>query len=188
MGINASFKISSIETKAGNYDISQATTHQLAWSGVGQYEDKVNPMQMAILCGAIANGGTPVMPYLVDSSSGSVLKDLGITGSSSKGKALLSSSSADSLKELMRYAVVNDYGDDMFGGLTVCAKTGTGETFISKGNDKNDGWMVGFSTDDDCPLAFACIVRGSSNYGYSTAGQVAKAAMIQAAESLRGED
>ena len=189
MGINASFKISGINTKAGHYDVSKATKHQLAWSGVGQYEDKVNPMQMAILCGAIANEGTPVNPYLADGSSGSMLKDLGITGSNSKGKELLSPDTAESIKKLMRYAVQNDYGEDMFGGLKVCAKTGTGETLISDedGNDKNDGWMVGFSTDKDVPLAFACIVRGSAEYGYSTAGQVAKAAMIQAAESIRNE-
>ena len=184
-GINSSFKISGIDTKAGSYDVSEATTHQLAWSGVGQYEDKVNPMQMAILCGAIAEGGTPVMPYLIDGSSGSILRDMGLTGSASRGKQLLDPDTAESIKELMRFAVENDYGDDMFGGLTVCAKTGTGETFISDGNDKNDGWMIGFSTDKDVPLAFACIVRGTSEYGYSTAGQVAKEAMISAAQSVR---
>ncbi|MBR1731350.1 MAG: penicillin-binding protein, partial [Ruminococcus sp.] len=37
MGINASFTISGIKTAEGNYDLSKATTHQLAWSGVGQY-------------------------------------------------------------------------------------------------------------------------------------------------------
>lgn len=188
MGINASFKISGIKTKAGNYDVSKATTHQLAWSGVGQYEDKVNPMQMAILCGAIAKKGTPVIPYLVEGTSGSMLKDMGLAGSASNGERMLDSDTSKSLKELMRFAVQNDYGDDMFGGLTVCAKTGTGETLISEGSDKNDGWMVGFAADKDVPLAFACVVRGTSDYGYSTAGQVAKAAMIQAAESLRNQD
>ena len=117
-----------------------------------------------------------------------MLKDMGLAGSASNGEKMLDSGTAKKLKELMRFAVQNDYGDDMFGGLTVCAKTGTGETLISEGSDKNDGWMVGFAADKDVPLAFACVVRGTSDYGYSTAGQVAKAAMIQAAESLRNQD
>lgn len=42
----------------------------------------------------------------------------------------------------MRYTVSDYYGDNLFGGLTVCAKTGTGEV----GDDKNpNGWMVGYS-------------------------------------------
>ncbi|MCH5303827.1 MAG: penicillin-binding protein [Ruminococcus sp.] len=185
LGINASFTVSGVNTKKGNYDVKDANKNQLAWSGVGQYNDAVNPMQMAIICGAIAKGGTPVNPYIISGSSGSILADIGLSKTGSNGKQMLSSSTAESIGELMRYAVVNDYGESMFGGLTVCAKTGTGETLTGSDRDKNDGWMIGYCTDSDYPLAFACVVRGSSQYGYSTAGQVAKAAMIQAAKSLK---
>lgn len=185
LGINASFSISGVDTKKGRYDISKANKNQLAWSGVGQYTDEVNPTQMAIICGAIAKGGTPVNPYIISGNSGSILADIGLTKVGTAGKNMISSSTAKGLNDLMRYAVVNDYGDDMFGGLTVCAKTGTGETSKGSDKDKNDGWMVGYCTDSEYPLAFACVVRGSSQYGYSTAGQVAKAAMIQAAKSMK---
>ncbi len=185
MGINARFSISGVDTKKGHFDISKAEKNQLAWSGVGQYTDEVNPMQMAIICGAIAKGGTPVTPYLISGNSGSILADIGLTKTGANGKNMISASTAKSLGELMRYAVVNDYGDDMFGGLTVCAKTGTGETSKGSDNEKNDGWMVGYCADSKSPLAFACVVRGSSQYGYATAGQVAKAAMIQAAKSMK---
>ncbi len=185
LGINASFSISGVNTKKGHYDISKANKNQLAWSGVGQYTNEVNPAQMAIICGAIAKGGTPVNPYIISGTSGSILADIGLTKVGTTGKNMISASTAKSLNDLMRYAVVNDYGDDMFGGLTVCAKTGTGETSKGSDKDKNDGWMVGYCTDSEYPLAFACVVRGSSQYGYSTAGQVAKAAMIQAAKSMK---
>lgn len=185
LGINASFSISGVNTKKGHYDISKANKNQLAWSGVGQYTDEVNPAQMAIICGAIAKGGTPVNPYIISGTSGSILTDIGLAKVGTTGKNMISSSTAKSLNDLMRYAVVNDYGDDMFGGLTVCAKTGTGETFKGSDKEKNDGWMVGYCTDSEYPLAFACVVRGSSQYGYATAGQVAKAAMIQAAKSMK---
>lgn len=187
MGINSSVTVNAVRTKAGKYDVSQANTHQLAWSGVGQYNDAVNPMQMAVMCGAIAKGGTPKIPYMVKGESGNFWSDLGFSTEGGNGKNMLSVQTAEKVKNLMRNAVVNDYGDSMFGGLTVCAKTGTGETVTGEETDKNDGWMVGFSSDEDCPLAFACVVRGSDQYGYSTAGQVVKNAMIQAAESLRSQ-
>ena len=183
LGVNSRFKVNGVKTKAGNYNVENADSNQLAWSGVGQYTNAVNPMEMAIMCGAIANGGKPATPYVIAKGNESWLpflseekEDIG---------RMLSKDTADKLEELMRHAVVNNYGDTMFGNLTVCAKTGTGETSTQEGSEQNDGWMVGFSTDEDCPLAFACIVRGSDRYGYATAGQVAKAAMIQAAKSLR---
>lgn len=188
MGINSSFEVSGVKTKKGGYHVKDANKNQLAWSGVGQYTNQVNPMQMAIICSAIANEGTPVTPYVVSGKSGSILADLGLSEAGTKGDRMMSASTAQKLKELMRYAVVNDYGDGMFGGLTVCAKTGTGETVTGTGKDKNDGWMIGFCTDEDCPLAFASVVQGTDSYGYSTAGQVAKAAMIQAAESIRANN
>lgn len=187
LGINSSFEVSGVKTKKGSYNVTKANKNQLAWSGVGQYNDKVNPMQMAIICGAIARGGTPVNPYIVAGASGNILSDLGLTGNGAEGSRMLSQATAQRLGELMRSAVINDYGDSMFGGLTVCAKTGTGETVTGEGEDKNDGWMVGYCTDSETPLAFACVVRGSSQYGYATAGQVAKAGMIQAAKSLKTE-
>lgn len=182
MGIKSSFEISGVNTKKGHYSVKDANKNQLAWSGVGQYDDKVNPMQMAILCGAIANGGKPKIPYTI--ASGSILSMLGIDRIGGTGSELVSPSTAEKLGELMRDAVKNDYGDSMFGGLTMCAKTGTGET-LTGGTNKNDGWMVGYCTDDDTPLAFACVVRGSSQYGYATAGQVAKAAVTTAAKNMK---
>lgn len=43
-----------------SYNVEQAGDNSLAWSGIGQYTDTVNPYHMMILMGAIANGGTPV--------------------------------------------------------------------------------------------------------------------------------
>ena len=71
----------------------------------------------------------------------------------------------------MRYTITGYYGDDLFGDLKVCAKTGTAE--IGNGKDPN-AWMVGYSQDEDCPLAFACVVE-DSGFGIEYAGPVAEA-------------
>lgn len=177
LGINDSYKINEINTEKGQYDVSKADTNQLAWSGVGQYEVKTNPMQMAIICGAIANGGKTKVPYTIKDNS--LFGKIGINTAEDTHE-LFNPTTAQKLDQMMRSAVSDYYGDDIFGGLTVCAKTGTGE--IGEGREPN-AWMVGYAQDDDCPLAFACVVE-EAGFGYSYAGPVAEAAMIKAAEKL----
>jgi peptidoglycan glycosyltransferase len=181
IGINATFKFDDMETAKGNYNVSKADKNQLAWSGVGQYNDAVNPMQMAIICGAIANGGSSVNPTYIKSGTGDLMKLIGLNKGESR--QMFSQSTAQKLGEVMRYTITDYYGDDLFGNLSVCAKTGTGEV----GNEhKPNAWMVGYSQDQDCPLAFACVVE-DSGFGFEYAGPVARAAMKAAADSLRSK-
>lgn len=180
-GINSSFAVGDTQTAKGKYDVKDANTNQLAWSGVGQYNDAVNPMQMAVICGAIANGGKTKLPYLIKDGSSSILQSIGI--GTADTDELFKPSTAQKLDEIMRYTITDYYGDNLFGGLTVCAKTGTGEV----GDDKDpNAWMVGYAKDEDCPLAFACVVE-DAGFGFTYAGPVVEAAMIQAAESLGAE-
>lgn len=178
IGINLSFDVDGVGTAAGNYDVSEAGTNELAWSGVGQYTDEVNPMQMAVICGAIANGGTSTSPHLIKDGTSSFLESIGL-GSDSGSREMFSEDTAEKLDEIMRYTVTDYYGDNLFGGLSVCAKTGTGEV---DGKEPN-AWVVGYSQDEDCPLAFACVVE-DAGYGSQYAMPVAEAAMIQVAKSL----
>ena len=174
MGINMTFDFDDVSTAKGHYDTSKATENELAWSGAGQYNDKVNPMQMAIICGAIANGGQGVTPTYIKSGSGDILKEIGLKGSGTS--ALLDQKTASVLDE----KVMPEYE---FGGLTVHAKTGTAEV----GEEKlPNGWFVGYSTDDDCPLAFACVIE-DSGFGNQYARPVVEAAMSAAADSIRGK-
>ncbi len=172
MGINLSYEIDDVSTAKGHYDVSKATTNELAWSGVGQYNDEVNPMQMAILCGAIANGGNSVNPTYIKSGTGDLLKMIGLNDT--KSRELLKSSTASTLSRSMPSYT--------FSSLSVRAKTGTAEV----GDEKSpNAWMVGFSTDEDCPLAFACVVE-DAGFGSQYARPVAETAMQSAAQALRG--
>ena len=155
-----------------SYDVSDATADGLAWSGIGQYTDLANPMHMAILMGAIANGGTPVMPYFVQS----VTTSFGLvteTGSAVLGEEMMSSSTAQRLQEYMRNNVSSYYGDGMFPGMEVCAKTGTAEV---GGGKQPTGWIVGFSANSATPYAFAVVVEEGSS-GIGSAGSVASTVM-----------
>lgn len=179
IGIDMSFDVDSVQTAKGYFNVDNATTNQLAWSGVGQYDDKVNPMQMAIICGAIANGGKVTKPTLIKGGASDLLNAIGIH-TAKTDKELFSPTTAEKLDKIMRYTITDYYGDYLYGGLSVCAKTGTAEV----GKDKQpNGWIVGYSQDADCPLAFACVVE-DSGFGSQYAAPVAEAAMIQAAKTL----
>ena len=147
-----------------------------------RYTDLVNPMHLNILMGAIANGGVYVTPYYIDS----IKTPFGLptyVGYGTPGERLLKAETADALKDIMRYTVETNYGDSMFPGLTVCAKTGTGEI----GEDKNpNGWMTGFTLDSDCPLAFTIVVE-NSGFGMAQAGPIAQQLLQSAAAIVRGQ-
>jgi len=168
LGVTRSYNISGVKSAQGHFDLKDANGNQLAWSGVGQYTDMVNPAQMAILCGAIANGGSAKLPTYIDGV---------YSGNSPR---FMSENTAQRMQEIMRYTISDYYGDSMFGGLTVGAKTGTAE--VGEGKEPN-AWMVGYSTDEDYPLAFAVVVE-EGGYGFYTAGPIARTAMIESAKSL----
>lgn len=183
LGFNESFDVDGNPTAKTNYNVSQANENQLAWSGVGQYTNLANPMQMAILCGAIANEGVPVKPYVVNRSS-ALFKAIGIDQTQGEYTRMMSAETAGALKDIMRYTVSDYYGDGMFDGLTVCAKTGTAEV----GEDKDpNAWIVGFSTDEEAPLAFAVVVE-NGGYGSSAAGPIAVTAMTKAAVAINNQE
>ncbi|WP_101697148.1 penicillin-binding transpeptidase domain-containing protein [Clostridium minihomine] len=177
LGFNQSFLVDGISTAQSKYNVSSAQQQELAWSGIGQYTVMTNPYHMMLLMGAVANGGTPVQPYFVQQ----IKTDLGLVvqqGKTELGTQLLKPQTAETLKTLMRYNVTNDYGDNMFPGMSVCAKTGTAEV---GGGKKPNGWMIGFSADPKTPYAFAVVVE-EGNYGRTSAGPIAKAIMVQAAQ------
>ena len=180
MGFNRSFSLDGINTSKSIYKVDNAQPNELGWSGVGQYTDLTNPYHMMLLMDAVANGGTPVNPYMVER----ITTQFGLTtqtGSTQKGAALLKPATAEKLKTYMRYNVTNAYGDGLFPGLAVCAKTGTAEV---GGGKKPNGWMVGFSSNSDTPLAFAIVVENSRT-GIGSAGQIASVLMTAAAKTLK---
>ncbi|WBY64352.1 MAG: Cell division protein FtsI (Peptidoglycan synthetase) [Thermocaproicibacter melissae] len=177
MGFNSSFSLDGIPTAAGSYDVSGASADELGWSGVGQYTDLANPFHLLVLMGAIANGGTPVMPYMVQS----VVSPVGIpvkVGTAQTGNEMVSPTTAARLREYMRYNVTDSYGDDLFPGMNVCAKTGTAEV---GGGKKPNCWMVGYSTNNSTPYAFVVLVEDSSQTSVASAGRIASALMKKAA-------
>lgn len=179
MGFNSNFLISDVPTAVSHYDVTGADDNQLAWSGIGQYTDLANPMQMAIICGAIANGGQPVIPYLVEESS-SIFDQLGLSsGGGELGDRMMPEEVAEELGSMMRYTVETHYGDDTFAGLPACAKSGTAEV----GEGEPNAWIVGYIDSEEYPLAFAVVVE-HGGWGLGTTSPIIDATLEAAILSL----
>lgn len=176
LGLLDSISVSGIDTARGSFEIGQSAS-DIAWSGIGQYNDLVNPCAMMTLMGAIAGEGVPVLPRLIHSSSTASGFPTGLYVQH-RGQRLLSKETAAELKELLRYTVSNGYGDWSFPGLTVCAKSGTAE--VGEGQYPH-AWFTGFLDDPEHPYAFVVVVENGGS-GLGTAGAVANT-LLQAAVS-----
>ena len=147
-----------ITTAKGSFSVEGASPQQLAWAGIGQYLDTVNPCRYMTLMGAIAGGGEAAEPYIV-ASAGSGFFGGHKAQKTSTGR-LLDPDTAEELTELLRNNVENQYGDENFPGLTVCAKSGTAEV---GGDKKPNATFAGFCTDEDYPLAFFVVVEDAGS-------------------------
>ena len=68
LGLTKSYDIDGIKTAESTFDYPDSGVN-LAWTGIGQYHDMLNPCSMMVYMGAIGNGGTAVMPRLVEPTS-----------------------------------------------------------------------------------------------------------------------
>lgn len=174
LGFNKSFYMDGVKCAASSYEVGAARDIELAWSGMGQYNDLVNPFHYMVFMGAIANHGQPMKPYLVESitTPGGIPVHLKSAG---KGSRMLKTATADKLAEMMRNNVLQNYGDSNFPGLKLCGKTGTAEV----GDVTPHSWFVGFSQNEEKPYAFAVVVE-NAGAGISVAAKVANTVLQSA--------
>ena len=158
--ITRSQSFDGITTAAGNFDISSGEMIAAAWSGIGQGNDLVNPCRFMTFMGAIAGGGSAAEPYLV--SQVKVGSNTTYRAKTASTGRIMSEETAKILQELMRNNVESSYGSDNFPGMTVCAKSGTGEV---GGDQKPNAMFCGFVLDSEYPLAFVVAVE---NGGYGS--------------------
>ena len=160
-GVADSISFDGITTKTGNYETGEGVDVNTAWSAIGQYHDEVNPCSFLTFIGAIAQDGRGVTPYLVEHIG--VDGILNYSASTDTRQRIMSIETAQVLQEYMRNNVEYKYGDENFPGLTVCAKTGTGEV---GGGQKPNAMIAGFVDNDEYPLAFIVAVE-DGGYGRS---------------------
>ncbi len=180
IGVTDSLTVDGLHTARGSFDLSEAGENDLAWAGIGQYTDLINPCQYMTFMGAIANGGKAAEPYVVSSAVCGGNEPYSARRSSTG--SLLSSHAARVLRTLMRSNVKQMYAAVDLPGVEVCAKSGTAEV----GTDANTATFAGFLDSSDYPLAFIVIVE-QGGAGSATCAPIAAAVLRTAMNVLDGE-
>lgn len=175
LGLSESFECNGIPVKAGTVDLKDADAGDLAWAGIGQYTDQVNALTFMRAMGRIAGGGTGAEPYLMAKiTRGEKTAYEAKTETSSRA---LKAETAAKLTEYLRNNVATMYGDWQFGGLNVCAKSGTAE----HEGETADAMFAGFCVDENCPLAFVVFVENGGSGSAVAAPIAAKVLQVCAA-------
>ncbi len=146
----------------------------VAWTGVGQGKLLVTPMHMALIAGAVANGGVMREPQLIKQVTGVGNIPRLRTVSNTYGR-IMSQETAAVVGQYMKKAVTSGTASaSAIKGYTVCGKTGTAEV----SNDKKvqtDAWDVGYVTDPGAPYAIAVVIEGGGTGGGAAAPLAQKA-------------
>jgi peptidoglycan glycosyltransferase len=149
-----------------------ANDAQLGVASIGQQNVVVTPMQAAMIASAVANDGSLMKPYLVDSIQAPDLTVVDQTDPEEMSEPI-SAEVANQLTEMMTSVVDNGSGRRArISGVEVAGKTGTAE---NAGPDHN--WFIGFAPADDPKIAVAVFVRNGGGTGGDISAPIAKSVM-----------
>ncbi|MCG5219667.1 penicillin-binding transpeptidase domain-containing protein [Streptosporangium soli] len=150
----------------------------LAQASIGQRDNQMTPLQMAMVSAGIANNGTVMKPYLVNKVADAEGGEVEAADPEEVGEAV-SPETAGKLRQMMVSVVQNGTASAaQISGINVGGKTGTAET--AEGQDPH-AWFISFAPAEDPKVAVAVIVEsgsaGSDASGGQTAAPIAKAVM-----------
>ncbi len=161
---------------------------QIAQSGIGQFDVRATPLQMAMVAAAIANDGVLMKPYLVSTVRDPDLRIIERT-SPEEYSSSLSRDTAGALNAMMQAVVADGTGRNaQIAGITVAGKTGTSET----GTDAAPhAWFIAFAPANDPVVAVAVLVENGGELGNEATGgrvaaPIAKAVIQAAIDSAAG--
>lgn len=160
--------------KQSSVSISEdSDTDEVMQTAIGQGKTQMTPLHMAMITSAIANKGTLMKPYLIDSVEnyeGTVIKEY----SPKKSCTIMSDTEAETLKELMRAAVTEGTASKLSTSTyTAYGKTGSAEYNDEKG--KSHSWFTGFAEANGKTVVATIIVEGAgsgSEYAVPIAGKL----------------
>jgi peptidoglycan glycosyltransferase len=150
-----------VRSAASNFD-KNMNASQTALSSIGQYDTATTPLQMAMVASAIADNGTLMQPYMVDSLQSPSLDTVAKT-QPKKLSQPLSPENAQKLQSMMETVVQKGTGTmAQIPGVTVGGKTGTAQHGVDN-SGKPYAWFVSYAkTGSGSPIAIAVVVEDSA--------------------------
>ncbi|MBZ5735533.1 penicillin-binding protein 2 [Nocardioides sp. TRM66260-LWL] len=160
---------------------ADANKPQAGQSGIGQFEVRATPLQMAMVAAGIANDGKVMRPYLVDSVQSPEFEQIDSTKPQQLSQAI-SARTASQLTDLMVSTV--DEGTAApaaIPGVKVAGKTGTAQSGLP--SVPPYAWFTSFAPADDPQVAVAVLIQKAPTVargdiaGGRLGGPIAKAVM-----------
>jgi penicillin-binding protein A len=160
----------------------------VAFSAIGQQDVAANPLQMAMVASAIANGGVMLQPHLVRDVRDATGRPVRTFEPETIGQPVSPETAAE-VTRMMTLVVERGTGSAArIPGIEVAGKTGTAQTATGDPH----AWFVGFAPADNPRIAVAVVVLNGGDLGSeATGGQVAAPvarAVMQAALDLDGDE
>lgn len=150
---------------------------QTAMSGIGQFDVRATPLQIAMVGSAIANDGVLMRPYLVADTRDSDLALLSVAHPEVYSNPL-SASDAATLRDMMVGVVEEGTGRAaQISGVTVAGKTGTAQS----GTDAAPhAWFLGFAPAEKPVVVVVAVVENGGNAGDEATGGAVAAPIVKA--------
>jgi len=149
---------------------------QLMLSSFGQFDDKVTPLQMAMVNAAIANGGVLMTPTLVETVTAPDLRVIQSFEPQVFSTPVSPEVSATMVQMLVDGVSNGAASNARISGVDVAGKTGTAE------NGKGEGftlWFTGFAPADNPQVAIAVVVENGGGFGQDAFGNKVAAPMAK---------
>lgn len=155
--------------------------HRDAWRdgdtvniSIGQGALVVTPLQMAVYCAAIANGGQVFEPRLALGKGAPGTPEYSSFPVRLRHRVQWSSAGLAAVREGMRRAVMSSRGTGRTaraGDLVIAGKTGTAQ-FGPAGAGMNHGWMIAYAPYDEPRYAVAMLIEEAVSGGVTVAPRI----------------
>jgi peptidoglycan glycosyltransferase len=177
-GLNnpAALDIPGVSVSPSNFT-AEADKSFTAFDAIGQHDTTVTPLQEAMFAATVANGGTLMKPYLIQSVTASDLSVVQQTQAQELSHPI-SSTVAGYLKNMMTdvvqqsYGTANAFNANNENGLVIAGKTGTAQN--GSGSSTPDAVFTAFAPADNPKIAIGVMIQGGG-YGAAAAAPIAVA-------------
>lgn len=164
---NSPLPITGLPYKQSSFEMGPgADTWEILQTSIGQGTTQVTPMHNAMITAAIANGGTLMKPYFLNSVETAGGEEIKKFMPASYG-SLMTAGEAEGLTELMRTVVTEGTGSAVrTDAYTVAAKTGSAEFETGK---ETHAWFTGFAPVENPKLVVTVLVEEGGSGGKAAA-------------------
>lgn len=144
----------------------------LGMSAIGQKDVALTPLQNAMVAATVANRGSLMQPYLVDTLKGPDLAVL-TTFQPHELRQVVSQQVAAKLTELMIGAEQQALQKGAIPGVQIASKTGTAENGTDPQNTPPHAWYIAFAPAQSPKVAVAVVIEHGGDLLDATGGKLA---------------